>query len=92
MGRPTIAHEFLTLGNSLARPETCPELKAAWDRILEHAEKIEIEGLNELWDFYLERLTEYEMGGCPMKLHSEKRNLLYRATEWIGKKLSPPEK
>ena len=24
-----------------------------------------------------------------MKLHSEKRNLLYRVTEWIGKKLSP---
>ena len=64
MGRPTIAHEFLTLRDSLARPETCPELKAAWDQI--RAEGIDPKGLNELWEFYLERLEELEGKTCPM--------------------------
>lgn len=52
--------DFLVLWDTLATSDSCSELKAAWDRILEHAEKIEIEGLNELWDFYLERLGGLE--------------------------------
>ena len=52
--------DFLVLWDTLAKSDTGSELKAAWDQILEHAEKIEIEGLNELWNFYLERLGECE--------------------------------
>ncbi|MEC4683032.1 MAG: hypothetical protein VST70_05060 [Nitrospirota bacterium] len=60
MDRTTIAPDFLTLWDTLAKPKTCPELKAAWDQIRDRAEEIDPRGLNELWDFYLERLTECE--------------------------------
>ena len=85
MTNPVFSSDFLTLWDTLAKPKTCPELKDAWSAVTEQADLINPEGLNQLWEFYLERLTEYEMGGGPMKLHSEKRNLLYRVTEWIGK-------
>ncbi|MGL3709495.1 hypothetical protein ACSYAY_01325 [Leptospirillum ferriphilum] len=52
--------DFLVFWDTLAKADTCPELKAAWDRIVEHSETIEFEGLNELWNFYLERLGELE--------------------------------
>ena len=52
--------DFLVLWDTLAKSDTCPELKVSWNRILEHAEKLEIEGLNELWNFYLERLGGLE--------------------------------
>ncbi len=52
--------DFLVLWDTLAKSDTCPELKVSWNRILEHAEKLEIEGLNELWNFYLERLGKCE--------------------------------
>ena len=55
-----IYSDFLVLWDTLAKSNTCSELKATWNRILEHAEKIEIEGLNELWNFYLDRLGEFE--------------------------------
>lgn len=55
-----IYSDFLVLWDTLAKSDTCPELKYSWIRILEHAETIEFEGLNELWDFYLERLGECE--------------------------------
>jgi hypothetical protein len=52
--------DFLTLWDTLAHPKTCPDLKAAWEEIREQAVLIDPRGLNELWDFYLERLTECE--------------------------------
>ncbi|WP_053764691.1 hypothetical protein [Leptospirillum ferriphilum] len=52
--------DFLVFWDTLAKAGTCPDLKAAWDWILEHAETIGIEELNELWNFYLERLGECE--------------------------------
>jgi hypothetical protein len=55
-----VCSDFLLLWDTLAKSDTCPELKASWGRILEHAETIKFEGLNELWDFYLERLGECE--------------------------------
>ena len=62
MDRTTIAPpDFLTLWDTLAKSKTCPELKAAWTAITEQAVLIDPRGLNELWDFYLERLGEYEM-------------------------------
>ncbi len=58
--------DFLVFWDTLAKSGTRPELKAAWNRILEHAESIEFEGLNELWNFYLERLEELEGRTGPM--------------------------
>lgn len=52
--------DFLVFWDTLAKSGSCPELKAAWNRILDQAETIEFEGLNELWNFYLERLGELE--------------------------------
>ena len=52
--------DFLVFWDTLAKSDTCSELKASWNRILGHAEKIDIEGLNKLWNFYLERLSECE--------------------------------
>lgn len=52
--------DFLTCWNRLATSKTCPELKAAWNFILEQADLIESKGLDELWDFYLESLNECE--------------------------------
>ena len=60
MGRTTIAPDFLTLWDTLAKPKTCSELKSAWTAITEQAVLIDPRGLNELWDFYLERLGESE--------------------------------
>lgn len=54
------APDFLSLWDTLAYSKTCPELKVAWSRILDHATTDGTEGLNELWDFYLERLGECE--------------------------------
>ena len=52
--------DFLVLWDTLAKSDTGSELKAAWDRILGHAGTFRAEELNELWDFYLERLGECE--------------------------------
>lgn len=52
--------DFLSTWNSLAHPKTCLDLKSAWNRIRNQAEEIDPKGLNELWDFYLERLGEFE--------------------------------
>ncbi len=52
--------DFLVLWDTLATSESCQDLKAAWDRIRNHAETLGLEELNELWDFYLERLGELE--------------------------------
>ena len=60
MDRTTIAPDFLTLWDTLAKPKNCPDLSAAWDQIREQAVLIDPRGLNELWDFYLERLGECE--------------------------------
>lgn len=57
-----IYSDFLVLWDTLAKADTCPELKNSWNQILEHAETIEFEGLNELWNFYLERLCECGRG------------------------------
>ena len=58
MINPVSPSTFLTLWDTLANSKTGPELKASWNRILEHAETIEFEGLNELWNFTLERLSK----------------------------------
>ena len=60
MNVPVSSSDFLTLWDVLAQPNTCPELKAAWTAITEQAALIDPRGLNELWDFYLERLGELE--------------------------------
>ena len=52
--------DFLVLWDTLATSDSCPELKAAWDRIRDHAETLGLEELNELWNFYLERLGGLE--------------------------------
>lgn len=52
--------DFLTLWDSLANAGSCSELKAAWDQIRDRVEAIAPRGLNELWDFYLERLDKCE--------------------------------
>lgn len=62
MGRTTIAPDFLSLWDSLANAGSCSELKDSWNHVLEYAEEIDPRGLNELWDFYLERLNECERG------------------------------
>ena len=64
MTNPVFSSDYLTLRDSLAHPETCPDLSAAWDKILERAEKIEPRGLNELWEYYLERLYQCEKRSC----------------------------
>ena len=60
MTNPVFSSDFLTLWDSLSPPKTCPELKAAWSAITEQADLINPKGLNELWEFYLERLEELE--------------------------------
>ena len=60
MTNPVFSSDFLTLWDTLAKPKTCPELKAAWSAVTEQADLINPEGLNQLWEFYLERLTECE--------------------------------
>lgn len=60
MGQTTIAPDFLSLWDSLAHAKTCFELKFAWNRIRDRAEEIDSRGMNELWEFYLERLAEIE--------------------------------
>ena len=60
MTNPVFSSDFLTLWDTLAKPKTGPELKAAWDQIRDRAEEIAPRGLNELWEFYLERLEELE--------------------------------
>ena len=57
---PVSSSDFLAHWDVLAKPSTCRELKDAWGRILEHAEKIGVDALNTLWKFYLERLSECE--------------------------------
>ncbi|MHB1285517.1 MAG: hypothetical protein ACYCYP_02975 [Leptospirales bacterium] len=52
--------DFLTYWNSLANTGSCLELNTAWEQIRNRAEEIDPEGLNELWDFYFERLAECE--------------------------------
>jgi len=52
--------DFLVRWDTLAKPKTGPELNAAWRAITEQADLINLEGLNELWEFYLERLEELE--------------------------------
>ena len=61
MTNPVFSSDFLVLWDTLAKPKTCPELGAAWNSITEQAALIDPRGLNELWKFYLERLTECEM-------------------------------
>ena len=60
MNVPVSSSDFLALWDVLANPDTCTELKDAWVRILEHEEKIGVNALNTLWDFYLDRLGELE--------------------------------
>jgi hypothetical protein len=60
MDRTLTTSDFLSAWDSLAHPKTCLDLKSAWNRIRNRAEEIDPKGLNELWDFYLERLTECE--------------------------------
>lgn len=61
MGRTTITPDVLSLWDSLAHPNTCSELNSAWNQIRNRAEEIDPRGMNELWDFYLERLAEIEL-------------------------------
>ena len=60
MNVPVSSSDFLSLWDVLAKPSGCRELKEAWNRILEHAEKIGADAMDTLWDFYLERLGELE--------------------------------
>ena len=60
MDRTLTTSVFLSSWDSLAHPNTCSELNSAWNRIRNQAEEIDPKGLNELWDFYLERLAEKE--------------------------------
>lgn len=55
-----VSSVFLTLWNTLAKSNTCPELEAAWNAIMEQAVLTDPRALNELWDFYLERLGVLE--------------------------------
>ena len=47
---------FLTFWDTLAKSNTCQELEAAWNAITEQAVLTDPRALDELWDFYLERL------------------------------------
>ena len=60
MINPVSSSDFLTLWDSLANSKTGPELKASWTVITEQAVSTGPRGLNDLWDFYLERLNECE--------------------------------
>ena len=60
MNIPVSSSDFLALWDVLAMPSGCRELKEAWNRILEHAEKIGADALDTLWEFYLDRLGELE--------------------------------
>ena len=60
MSGPDSSSDFLALWDVLAMPSGCRELKEAWNRILEHAEKIGADALDTLWEFYLDRLGELE--------------------------------
>ena len=60
MNVPVSSSDFLSLWDVLAMPSSCRELKEAWNRILEHAEKIGADALDTLWEFYLDRLGELE--------------------------------
>ena len=55
---PLAAPDFLSLWDTLANAKTGPDLSVAWERILERAEEIAPRSLNELWEFYLEQLSE----------------------------------
>ena len=57
------ASSFLTLWDNLTIAKTFPELRATWKHVLEHSESIGHQRLNELWEFYCERLGEFETGG-----------------------------
>ena len=54
---------FLSLWNRLAMAKTVWELRVAWREILECGERIGPQGLNELWEFYCERLGAIEAEG-----------------------------
>ena len=60
MDRTMTSSDFLSLWDSLAHPNTCSELNSAWNQIRDRAEEIDPRGMNELWDFYLERLDGIE--------------------------------
>ena len=60
MDRTMTSSDFLSAWDSLADAKTCFELKFAWNRIRDRAEEIDPRGMNELWEFYLERLAEIE--------------------------------
>ncbi len=61
---PVSSSDFLSYRDSLANSNTGPDLKAAWTAITEQADAINPRELNELWDFYLERLAECERRGA----------------------------
>lgn len=48
----------------MTNAKTVPELRAVWKYVLECSESIDPKRLNELWDFYCERLGECEAGGA----------------------------
>ena len=60
MDRTLTSSDFLSAWDSLAHAKSCFELKFAWNRIRDRAEEIDPRGMNELWEFYLERLAEIE--------------------------------
>lgn len=62
MNQAIIPADFTTFRSVLANAGSCPELNTAWNSILERAEEVGPKGLNELWDFYLDRLDECERG------------------------------
>ncbi len=74
MARTATAPVFLSEWNSLANAGSCLELKDSWNHVLEYAKEIAPRGLNELWDFYLERLDNLEgKPGSTLILNKEKK-------------------
>ena len=61
-GEPTRHSLFLSFWDRLAIAKTVPELRDVWRGILERADPIGPRGVNELWEFYCERLGALEAG------------------------------